>query len=122
MERINRDLTTRKIASQMLNVQDNASAEQLKHAYRKAAIAHHPDHNGTTNEANRRFAMINCAYELLAFDEPCDALLADRDSRSDVPEDNKYRLNNPWGHFCWWREKFLGTDKRRQSDDNTSCI
>lgn len=108
MERINRDLKARKIASRILNVQHDASVEELKRAYREAAIAHHPDHNGNTPEANKRFALIKCAYELLVFDKPCDALLVATDSRSNVPEDNKYRLDNHWGHFCWWQDKFFG--------------
>ena len=108
MERINRDLTARKIASRMLGVEENTSAERLKRAYREAAIAHHPDHNGNTTEANKRFALIKCAYELLAFDKPCEALLAEADLQSHAPEDDKYKLDNRWGHFCWWQDKFFG--------------
>jgi len=25
--------------------------------------------------------------------------------------DGKYRLDNPWGYFAWWREKYFGQDK-----------
>jgi len=54
--------------------------------------------------------LIQCAYKLLAFDVPCDALLADVDSERAVPGDDTYRLDNQWGHFCWWREKFFGAE------------
>ena len=122
MERINRDLAARKAARQVLDVPENASIEQLKRAYREAAIAHHPDHKGNSAEANRRFALIKCAYELLAFDKPCNELLEDTDALSNVPEDGKYRLDNRWGHFCWWREKFFGFEKKKGQNENTSCI
>jgi len=107
MERISRDLAARKAACRILEVAEDADPEQIKQAYRLAAIQYHPDHNGGTQEANRRFALIQCAYELLAFDKPCNALLAEIDSWPGVPEDDKYKLDNPWGHFCWWREKFF---------------
>jgi preprotein translocase subunit Sec63 len=108
MEQINRDLAARKAACRILGVQEGADKEQVKRAYRIAAIRHHPDHNGNTTEANRVFTLIKCAYELLASDKPCNELLAEIDSWPGVPEDDKYKLDNPWGHFCWWREKFFG--------------
>jgi preprotein translocase subunit Sec63 len=107
MERISRDLAARAAACEILEVEEGADEEQLKRAYRIAAIRHHPDHNGNTAEANRIFALIKCAYDLLAFDKPCDALLSKTDSWQDAPQDDKYRLDNSWGHFCWWREKFF---------------
>ena len=108
MAKINLDLAARRTARKILDVRENANLNELKRAYRSAAIRHHPDHNGNTEEANRKFGLIKCAYELLAFDKPCDALLVEMDSWPDVPEDDKYKLDNSWGHFCWWREKFFG--------------
>jgi len=127
MKPINRDLAARKVACRILDVEENADKEQLKRAYRNAAIQCHPDHNANTADANKMFALIHCAYELLAFDKPCDALLLEMDSWSDVPKDNKYRLENTWGHFCWWREKFFShakksREKRKGENDNPSCI
>jgi hypothetical protein len=107
MERISLDLAARKVACGILGVAEDADKEQIKRAYRIAAIQYHPDHNDGAAEANRMFALIQCAYELLAFDRPCDALPAEMEVWQDVPEDDKYRLGNPWGHFCWWREKFF---------------
>lgn len=106
MARINLDLAARKAARRILDVAEDADQDEIKKAYRTAAIQHHPDHNGGTGEANRMFALIKCAYELLVFDKPCDALLVEMDAWRKAPEDDKYRLDNPWGHFCWWREKF----------------
>jgi DnaJ-class molecular chaperone len=123
MEPISRDLAARKAARRILDVPENATAAQLKRAYRNAALEHHPDHKGSTPEANRRFALIKCAYELLAFDKPCDELLAQAAAAwSNAPEDGKYRLDNRWGHFCWWREKFFGSGKKKEKKEDTSCI
>lgn len=108
MKPISLDLAARKAACRILDVEEDTDQEQLKRAYRIAAIQYHPDHNGNTAEANRMFALVKCAYELLAFDKPCDALLVEMDAWLGVPEDDKYRLDNSWGHFCWWREKFFG--------------
>jgi len=108
MGRISLDLAARKAACRILDVEEDTGPEQLKRAYRIAAIRHHPDHNGNTVDANRMFTLIKCAYDLLAFDKPCNELLAEIDSWPGVPESDKYKLDNPWGHFCWWREKFFG--------------
>jgi hypothetical protein len=120
MESINRDLAARRAARQILGVGENASAEEVAKAYRRAAIAEHPDHNGNTEQANRKFALIRCAYELLAFDTPCEALLADSASTSDAPNDATYNLDTQFGHFCWWREKFFGSPD--DGDEGTARI
>jgi len=107
MRKIDLDLAARRAARKILDVDEDADAESIKRAYRNAAVRYHPDHNGNTTEANRRFALIKCAYELLAFDRPCEALLAEVNSWKDVPKDDDYNLDNSWGHFCWWKEKFF---------------
>lgn len=122
MDGINRDLAARKVARRILGVRENASAEQLKRAYRDAAVEQHPDHNGNTAEANRRFTLIRKAFELLAFDRSCDTLLAEVESFSSAPEDERYRLDNRWGHFCWWRDKFLDSETKQKKDKHSSCI
>jgi hypothetical protein len=104
---IDRDLAARKAARILLGVSESANAEQLKNAYRRAARECHPDHNANSEEANRKFALVKCAYELLAFDMPCEALLTEVDSKPGASGDDKYNLDNPWGHFCWWRERFF---------------
>ena len=59
-------------------------------------------------QAGRRFATVNCAYRVLAHDEePSEMLFRDQASSSEVPSDEKYSLDNPWGLFLWWREKFF---------------
>ena len=107
MERITRDLEARKAACKILEVEEDASKERLKKAYRRASMKYHPDHNQDDPDANKKFALIKCAYELLVQDKPCPELLEEINSWPGVAEDGKYNLDNPWGHFLWWRDKFF---------------
>jgi hypothetical protein len=124
MKKITKDLEARKAAAKILEVSELANSDDLKKAYRKAATKYHPDHNASSPEANKKFTLIKCAYELLAFDKPCDKILEEINSWPGVPEDGKYRIDNPWGHFLWWREKFFDSEsneKKKQNKSN-SCI
>jgi len=123
MERISRDMETRRMACKVLDVDEMADKKQLKRAYRRVAMKFHPDKNLNDPDANKKFTLIKCAYELLAQDKPCPSLLEEINSWSGVPDDNKYRLDNPWGHFLWWREKFFGSEKEKRSNGKrSSCI
>jgi molecular chaperone DnaJ len=50
---------------QLLGVPRDADAEQIKKAYRKLALQHHPDKNEGSPEAEERFKEITQAYEVL---------------------------------------------------------
>jgi molecular chaperone DnaJ len=50
---------------EVLGVQRSASAAELKAAYRKLAMRHHPDRNPADKAAEQRFKEINEAYEIL---------------------------------------------------------
>ena len=50
----------------ILGVKKNASAEELKRAYRKLAMKYHPDRNPNRKEAEERFKEINEAYAVLS--------------------------------------------------------
>lgn len=50
---------------EVLGVSKNASAKDIKAAYRKLAKKHHPDQNPDDSRAKDRFAQANQAYEIL---------------------------------------------------------
>lgn len=50
---------------QVLGVNRNASAEEIKKAYRKQAMQHHPDRNHDNPEAEERFKEASEAYSVL---------------------------------------------------------
>ncbi|CAK9145200.1 unnamed protein product [Ilex paraguariensis] len=56
----------RKSYYDILQVPKGASDEQIKRAYRKLALKYHPDKNQGNEEANKKFAEINNAYEVLS--------------------------------------------------------
>ena len=50
---------------ELLGVSRTASADDLKKAFRKLAMQHHPDRNKDDKEAEKRFKTINHAYDIL---------------------------------------------------------
>ena len=53
---------------EVLGVQKSASAEEIKKAYRKAAMKYHPDRNPGDKEAESKFKEAGEAYEVLSDD------------------------------------------------------
>ena len=123
MKKITRDLQRRHAACRILEVTESADERELKKAYRRASLKYHPDHNQDDHDANKKFVLIKCAYELLTEDKPCPELLEEINSWPGVPEDDKYKLDNPWGHILWWREKIFDSEKKEGAQNkSTSCI
>ena len=54
---------------EVLGVTKNASTSEIKKAYRKAAVEHHPDKNPDDPSAEERFKEVSEAYEILSNDE-----------------------------------------------------
>ncbi|MDR0534855.1 MAG: molecular chaperone DnaJ [Puniceicoccales bacterium] len=51
---------------QLLEIAKNASAEEIKKAYRKQAMKWHPDRNQGNKEAEEKFKKVSHAYEVLS--------------------------------------------------------
>lgn len=116
------DLKLRRAANQILEVEEGISRTELKKAYRKASLKYHPDHNRGDSDANKKFILVKCAYELLAGDKSCTELLEEISDWQSVPDDGKYKLENQWGHFLWWRDKFFVSQGKTKTGKSTSCI
>ena len=54
---------------EVLGVEKNASAEEIKKAYRKSAMKYHPDRNPGDKEAEEKFKELGEAYEVLSNDD-----------------------------------------------------
>jgi curved DNA-binding protein CbpA len=48
-----------------LGLKRDSSAEEIKKVYRKLAMQHHPDRNGSKPESEKRIKEINEAYQIL---------------------------------------------------------
>ena len=54
---------------EVLGVEKNAGADEIKKAYRKAAMKYHPDRNPGDKEAEEKFKEVGEAYEVLSDDQ-----------------------------------------------------
>ena len=54
---------------EVLGVEKNASSDEIKKAYRKAAMKYHPDRNPGDKEAEEKFKEVGEAYEVLSNEE-----------------------------------------------------
>lgn len=101
------DETMRRTACKILDVSEKADSRQLKRAFRRMAKKFHPDKNPSDAGAKKKFRLVKCAYELLAENKPSLELLQESTSGATSPENEKYHLDNSWGLFLWWRDKFF---------------
>ena len=122
LEKAMLDLQAHHAACKILEVGENANRSELKKAYRISSLRYHPDHNHDDPDTDKKFILIKCAYELLAENHPCPALLEEIRSWDGFPDDEKYKLDNQWGLFLWWRDKFFGSGEKVKSHKQTSCI
>ncbi len=95
-------------ARQILGVSETADINEIKRAWREKSIEYHPDHNRDNPSAHKQFILINCAYRFLLEGKGCDELdRQDELTDEKLSSDGKYRMDNPWGYFAWWRENFF---------------
>jgi len=90
----------------ILGVSETADKADIRRAFRRASLAYHPDASGRDGDPSRRFRLVCCAYEFLAKGKAC-AALDELDEPSGAHTDGKYRMGNPWGYWCWWRENYF---------------
>jgi curved DNA-binding protein len=89
----------------VLNLDKNASADEIKKAYRKLARKYHPDLNPDDKEANKHFQEINEAHEALSdpekrkkYDEYGENWKqADQYAEARKAQGNNYGGGNPFG-------------------------
>jgi DnaJ-class molecular chaperone len=104
-------------ARAILGVSETADRAAIRRAFRQASMASHPDKNRGDSEASRRFQLICCAYKFLTEGEACPALDEMGNPPPVPPEGGKFRLDNPWGYWCWWRDKYFGSSTDGESKD-----
>ncbi|KPK51031.1 MAG: hypothetical protein AMK72_00735 [Planctomycetes bacterium SM23_25] len=97
----------------ILGVSPTAGRTQIRRAFRRASLTHHPDANPQDDGAAARFHLVCCAYKFLTEGEAC-AALDELECPPPPPTGGKYRLDNPWGYWCWWREKFFSQDSKEK--------
>ena len=93
-------------ARTILGVSETAGRREIQGAFRQASRMNHPDVNPGDREAEARLRLICCAYKHLTEGQPC-AALDELEAPPEAATDGKYRLDNIWGYWCWWREKYF---------------
>ena len=77
----------------ILGVSENASAEEIKRAYRSLASKHHPDKGGDT----AKFQEIQAAYDILI--DPEKRSLYDRSKNNQFVHEFQFNSNDPFEHL-----------------------
>jgi len=84
---MNLDFDPKKNYYDILWVSEDASEDEIKKAYRKAAMKYHPDRNKGDAAAEEKFKEVNEANEVL----------------SNSQKKSQYNaFRNGWGGFWWW--------------------
>src|ERR1700756_5621189 len=103
-----------------LGVSKSASPDELKRAYRKLAMQHHPDRNPGDKSAEQKFKEINEAYDILKDDQKraaCDRFghAAFEQGGGRGPGDFGFAAGGFAGIFDEMFGEFMGGGRRGQS-------
>jgi len=102
--------TRKNTARRILGVSDADGHEAIKRAWRRLSLQHHPDRNSGSGKSHQEFVLVNSAYRCLTQGKDCEQLDSLRRAKEELPS-GKYRLDNPWGYFAWWRDTYFGREK-----------
>lgn len=83
---------------QVLGIDNNASADQIKAAYRKLAFKYHPDQNGKDPSALKKFNLIAIAYKILTNPQK-----REQYDRTNARRTQKPRNSEPGGFEAFYR-------------------
>jgi len=61
-----KDIDNNKDYYKILGIDEKANEDEIKKAYRKLSMMHHPDKNGNTDESKQKFQELNNAYATLS--------------------------------------------------------
>jgi len=101
------EIKAREAACKVLGVGIDAGPEALKAAYRSAVMKFHPDRNPGDSDAERKFILVKCAYELLDKGEPCGLLLSEIGSWPEFPGKIRNTIDDQYEYFIWWKNIFF---------------
>ena len=106
LSRLRKQIKGEQLARQILGVGTTASAEELRHAWRRRAKELHPDNNEESSEAARRFKIARVAYRCLQGNGDCAQLLEMEGVEEAAGEENGGRENH-WAYYLGWKDRFF---------------
>ena len=113
---------------EILGVSKNATADEIKKAYRTLAFKYHPDRNPGNAEAEEKFKQISAAYDVLGdeakrrnYDLGGYSESTYSNAQSQYQRQYQYTYSNPFGDENFW-EWFNGSQfrSRNQQAQNTN--
>ncbi len=115
---------------EILGVSKNATADEIKKAYRTLAFKYHPDRNQGNAEAEEKFKQISAAYDVLGDEAKrrqydmgysTDSYSSAGQSQQQYQRQYQYTYQNPFGEENFW-EWFNGAQfrSRNQQTQNTN--
>ncbi|MDR2153314.1 MAG: molecular chaperone DnaJ [Helicobacteraceae bacterium] len=104
----------------VLEIDRNATAEEIKRAFRKAALKYHPDKNRNNPEAEAKFKRINEAYQVLS-DENKRALY-DRYGKEGLDSRGGADFGDMFGDIADVFDSFFGGGRKRSDRRNKEAL